>query len=96
MPVVPGNTLAIVVPTLVALEDKTFEKNEIFNEEKALADEIRESYEKAVWHYFSTTGIEIPENGALTNSSYCKYDANLDFLKNNILINFFFAFISLI
>ena len=66
----------------------SIEKNEIFNEEKSLAEEIRESYEKAVWHYFSTTGIEIPENGALTNSSYCKYDANLDFLKNSLTMQY--------
>jgi hypothetical protein len=69
------------------------EKNEIFNEEKALYEEIANSYDKAISHYFKHTGIEIPEGARYSGQSWCKYFNLIDTLKNKMTMQYHTDFI---
>jgi predicted 2-oxoglutarate/Fe(II)-dependent dioxygenase YbiX len=69
------------------------EKNEIFNEEKKLYEEIATSYDKAISHYFKHTGIEIPEGARYSGQSWCKYFNLIDTLKNRMTMQYHTDFI---
>ena len=69
------------------------EKNEIFYEEKALFEEIANSYDKAISHYFKHTGIEIPEGARYSGQSWCKYFNLIDTLKNKMTMQYHTDFI---
>lgn len=69
------------------------EKNEIFNEEKKLYEEIATSYDKAISHYFKHTGIKIPEGARYSGQSWCKYFNLIDTLKNRMTMQYHTDFI---
>lgn len=69
-------------------EQKFAQKNEKFEEEKALFDEIAISYDKAISHYYKHTGIEIPEGARYSGQSWCKYFNKIDELKNNMTMQY--------
>lgn len=64
------------------------ERGEVFDQEKALYDEIAVSYDRAISHYFKTTGIEIPEGARYSGQSWCKYFNKIDELKNNMTMQY--------
>lgn len=64
------------------------EKGPIFDEEKALFEEIATSYDRAISHYYKHTGIEIPEGARYSGQSWCKYFNKIDNLKNNMTMQY--------
>jgi predicted 2-oxoglutarate/Fe(II)-dependent dioxygenase YbiX len=63
-------------------------KNEIFEEEKALSEEITFAYNKAVSHYTKHTGLLFPADATFSGHSYCKYFDQIDDLKNNMTMQY--------
>jgi hypothetical protein len=63
-------------------------RNEIFDAEKKLYDEIAISYDRAISHYFMHTKIEIPEGARYSGQSWCKYFNKIDTLKNNMTMQY--------
>ncbi len=63
-------------------------KNEIFEEEKALSEEITSAYNKAVSHYTKHTGLLFPADATFSGHSYCKYFDQIDDLKNNMTMQY--------
>ena len=63
-------------------------KNEIFEEEKALSEEITSAYNKAVSHYTKHTGLLFPADATFSGHSYCKYFDQVDDLKNNMTMQY--------
>lgn len=59
-----------------------------FLEEKSLFDEIANSYDVAISHYFKHTGIEIPEKARYSGQSWCKYFNKIDTLKNKMTMQY--------
>ena len=50
-------------------------QGEQYEDEKALDDEIRNAYNKAISHYFNNISIQrtLPEDAYFSGHSYCKY-----------------------
>lgn len=69
------------------------EKTEMFYLEKALFDEVANSYDKAVSHYFKHTNIPIPEGARYSGQSWCKYFNQIDMLRNNMTMQYHTDFI---
>ena len=65
-------------------------KNEQFEKEKALDDEIREAYINAISHYFNNISINrvLPEKAYFSGHSYCKYFNEVDVLKNKMTMQY--------
>lgn len=64
------------------------ERGEIFNQEKDLFEEIGRSYDKAISHYYKTTGIAIPEGARYSGQSWCKYFNKIDTLNNKMTMQY--------
>jgi hypothetical protein len=69
------------------------EKEEMFNLEKNLFDEVAMCYDKAISHYFKHTGIEIPQGARYSGQSWCKYFNQVDMLKNKMTMQYHTDFI---
>lgn len=64
------------------------ERGEVFDAEEQLFQEIAASYDKAISHYFKTTGISIPEGARYSGQSWCKYFNKIDTLKNKMTMQY--------
>jgi hypothetical protein len=64
------------------------EKGLEFDAEESLFKEIAISYDKAISHYYKTTGIEIPEGARYSGQSWCKYFNKIDVLKNKMTMQY--------
>jgi hypothetical protein len=64
------------------------EKNETFNEEKSLDDEVSLAYDRAISHYVKKYNIQLPEDAGFSGRSYCKYFNKIDDLKNNMTMQY--------
>jgi hypothetical protein len=70
------------------IEITSAERGDIFDAEQQLFEEIAVSYDKAISHYFKTTGIEIPEGARYSGQSWCKYFNKVDVLKNKMTMQY--------
>lgn len=66
------------------------EKNQMFDDEKSLNDEIYQSYVKAISHYFNNINIErtVPKDAYFSGHSYCKYFNDVDIFKNKLTMQY--------
>jgi hypothetical protein len=73
----------------------TASQGEQYDDEKALDEEIRNAYNKAISHYFNNISIErtLPEDAYFSGHSYCKYFNEIDVLKNNMTMQYHTDFI---
>jgi hypothetical protein len=69
-------------------EQEVAEKGIVFEEEKALFEEIAVAYDRAISHYFKHTEISIPENARYSGQSWCKYFNKIDNLNNNMTMQY--------
>ena len=64
------------------------EAGEMFDDEKKLATEIKDAYNKAIYHYTKYKGINLPNDATFSGHSYCKYFDQVDDLKNNMTMQY--------
>lgn len=69
-------------------ELESAERGEMFDLEKGLFEEIATSYDRAISHYYKTTGIQIPEGARYSGQSWCKYFRQVDILKNHMTMQY--------
>lgn len=58
------------------------QSTEMFIKEKAFVEEVEAAYNKVIIDYIERHGIELPEGWRFSGSSYSKYHAGIDNLKN--------------
>jgi hypothetical protein len=54
-----------------------------YDDEKHLSEEVYRAYNIAIDDYIKRYDIHLPENSSLMSSSFCKYDQNVDRMKNS-------------
>lgn len=59
-----------------------------YDQEKYLSDRIHEAYNIAIKDYVDRHKIQLPEGSHLVSSSFCKYDKNVDELKNDLTMQY--------
>lgn len=63
-------------------------KNETFDKEYWAAETVYDAYNVAIKDYIAKYNVELPEKCELGSSSFCKYDTNVDTLKNNLTMQY--------
>jgi hypothetical protein len=70
-----------------AIQDRLGE-NEVFDKEYWAAETVYDAYNIAIKDYIEKYNVELPDKCELGSSSFCKYDTNVDALKNNLTMQY--------
>lgn len=84
----PWSTFGTYTQRKDEIEIQSAEKGDIFDQEKALFEEVAIAYDKVISHYFKHSDREIPEGARYSGQSWCKYFNQIDVLKNKMTMQY--------
>lgn len=64
-----------------------------FDEEKFFAEMVNETYNIVVGDYVKRMNIDLPDTARFSGCSFCKYDRNINFMKNDLTMQYHTDFI---